>query len=158
MIVTNDESVAKLAKHLTTQAKVSHPWEYVHDHIGYNYRLTNLAAALGVAQVEQLDDMILSKRKLAANYAAFWESNNMPGDFFLEPENASSNYWLNAVLLPDKETRDMFLEYTNDRGIMTRPAWELMNRLKMYRDSQTGDLSNAEFLVERLANIPSSVI
>ncbi len=156
MILTNDEDLAKLAKHLTTQAKVPHKWEYAHDYIGYNYRLTNLAASLGVAQMEQLPDFIKAKRALAESYKTFFEKQDI--EFFVEPENAKSNYWLNAVLLKDRQQRDEFLEYTNNNGIMTRPAWELMNRLPMFRDCQTGDLSNTEWLADRVVNMPSSVI
>ncbi len=156
MILTDDENLAKLAKHLTTQAKVPHKWEYVHDYIGYNYRLTNLAASLGVAQMEQLPDFIKAKRALAESYKTFFEKQGI--EFFVEPKNAKSNYWLNAVLLKDKKQRDEFLKSTNNNGVMTRPVWELMNRLPMFKDSQTGDLSNAEWLADRVVNIPSSVI
>jgi len=157
MIITDDEKIAKLAKHLTTTAKVPHKWEYVHDYIGYNYRLTNLAAALGVAQMEQLPGFIEAKRKLAKKYQQFFE--NIPEiQFISEPENAQSNYWLNAILLKDRQARDEFLEFTNSNGVMTRPVWELMNRLPMFKDCQTGDLSNAEWLADRVVNIPSSVI
>jgi dTDP-4-amino-4,6-dideoxygalactose transaminase len=156
MILTDDKKLAKLAKHLTTQAKVPHKWEYVHDYIGYNYRLTNLAAALGVAQMEQLSGFIESKRKLADQYDSFFEQLDIT--FVKEPENAQSNYWLNAILLKDRKERNEFLEYTNQNGIMTRPVWELMNRLPMFKDCQTGDLTNAEWLADRLVNIPSSVI
>ena len=166
MIVTNDEKLAKLAKHITTTAKVPHPYEYVHDMMGYNYRLTNLAAALGVAQMEQLDFFIEQKRKLAKMYSDFFSTFSSASaltstsalTFFPEPQNARSNYWLNVVLLKDKKQRDEFLEYTNANGIMTRPVWELMNRLPMFNDCQTGDLSNAEWLDDRVVNIPSSVI
>ncbi len=157
MIVTDDEKLAKLAKHITTTAKVPHPYEYVHDMIGYNYRLTNLAAALGVAQMEQLDNFIEQKRVLAGNYNKFFEGfDNI--QFFTEPKNACSNYWLNVVLLKDKRQRGEFLEYTNANGIMTRPVWELMNRLPMFNNCQTDDLSNAEWLADRVVNIPSSVV
>ena len=157
MIVTDDEKLAKLAKHITTTAKVSHPYEYVHDMIGYNYRLTNLAAALGVAQMEQLDKFIEQKRSLAEKYNEFFKDFK-DIMFFTEPEYSRSNYWLNVVLLKDKIQRDKFLEYTNANDIMTRPAWELMNRLTMFNNCQTGDLSNAQWLADRIVNIPSSVV
>ena len=157
MIVTDDEKLAKLAKHITTTAKIPHPYEYVHDMIGYNYRLTNLAAALGVAQMEQLDGFIESKRNLAIQYQRFFEKLE-DVQFFTEPRNAKSNYWLNVVLLKDKKQRDYFLEQTNQNGIMTRPVWELMNRLPMFKDCQTGDLANAEWLADRVVNIPSSTV
>ena len=156
MILTDDENMAKLAKHLTTQAKAPHKWEYVHDHIGYNYRLTNLAAALGVAQMEQLPGFIELKRKLAEKYKSFFEQKEI--EFVSEPENAKSNYWLNAVLLKNRKERDKFLEYTNQNEIMTRPVWELTNRLPMFKNCQTGNLSNVEWLADRLVNVPSSVI
>ena len=157
MIITNDENLAKLAKHLTTQAKVPHKWEYRHDYIGYNYRLTNLAAALGVAQMEQLPGILKSKRELAGKYIDFFEKFD-DISFIKEPVNSKSNYWLNAVLLKDRAERDKFLEYTNANGVMTRPIWELMNRLPMFKDCQTADLSNSEWLADRVVNIPSSVI
>jgi len=157
MIITDNEELAKMAKHLTTQAKVPHKWNYVHDFIGYNYRLTNLAAALGVAQMEQLTEIIKSKRVLANNYIEFFETIK-DIDFVKEPSDSNSNYWLNAVLLKDRTQRDKFLEETNAAGIMTRPIWELMNRLPMFKDCQYGDLSNSEWLVDRVVNIPSSVI
>ena len=156
MILTDDEKLAKKAKHLTTQAKVPHKWNYVHDMIGYNYRLTNLAAALGVAQLEQLPGFIENKRGIAKRYREFFENSGII--FVNEPENAHSNFWLSTILFPDKTTRDNFLEFTNNNGIMTRPAWELMNRLPMFKGCQTGDLTHAEWLADRVVNIPSSVI
>lgn len=156
MILTDNETLAKKAKHLTTQAKVPHKWNYVHDMVGYNYRLTNLAAALGVAQLEQLPGFIENKRKIAAQYEKFFAGSDIT--FVTEPENAISNYWLNTVLLKDRKERDSFLEFTNTNGVMTRPAWELMNRLEMFKHCQTGNIENAEWLADRLVNIPSSVI
>lgn len=156
MIITNNEDLAKKAKHLTTQAKVPHRWEYVHDEIGYNYRLTNLAAALGLAQLEQLPGFLIDKKEIAEKYTAFFEDSGI--NFVQEPPNAKSNYWLNTVLLKDRKERDEFLEYTNANGVMTRPAWELMNKLKMFKTCQTLNIENAEWLVDRLVNIPSSVI
>jgi aminotransferase in exopolysaccharide biosynthesis len=156
MILTDDIHLAKIAKHITTTAKVPHKWEFVHDMRGFNYRLTNIAAALGVAQIEQLLGFIESKRKLAEDYSLFFD--NLGVNFINEPENAKSNYWLNAVLLKDRKERDEFLEFTNDYGVMTRPVWELMNRLPMFKNSPIGDLTNSEWLADRLVNIPSSVI
>ena len=123
----------------------------------YNYRLTNLAAALGVAQMEQLDFFIEQKRSLAEKFSEFFKSFE-DISFFTEPKQARSNYWLNVVLLDDRKQRDEFLKYTNANGIMARPVWELMNRLPMFNDCQTGDVSNAEWLADRVVNIPSSVI
>ncbi len=156
MIITDNEALAKKAKHLTTQAKVPHKWNYVHDMVGYNYRLTNLAAALGVAQLEQLPGFIENKRKIAAQYEKFFAGSDIT--FVTEPENAISNYWLNTVLLKDRKERDSFLDYTNTNGVMTRPAWELMNRLEIFKHCETGNIENAEWLVDRIVNIPSSVI
>ena len=155
MIITDDKSLARKAKHLTTTAKVPHKWNYEHDCIGYNYRLTNLAAALGVAQIEQLPQFLQAKRELAKKYEAFFSNSEM--QFIKEPEDATSNYWLNTIILKNKKERDSFLSFTNERSIMTRPAWKLMSRLNMFKDSQHGDLSNAEWLTDRLINIPSSI-
>lgn len=155
MIITNDERLAKKAKHLTTQAKVPHKWEYKHDFIGYNYRLTNIQAALGVAQMEQLPKILKNKRKTAEAYKHFFK--NKDNQFFSEPVNARSNYWLNVVILKSRKEREQFLEETNSKGIMTRPVWELMNRLEMYKGFQTENIENAEWLAERIVNIPSSV-
>ena len=154
MILTDDEALAKKAKHLTTQAKVQHPWEFVHDHIGYNYRMTNINAALGCAQMETLDQFLQLKRELAARYKAFF--NDTEFTFFSEPEGCNSNYWLNAILTKDRRQRDELLAYTNQNGVMTRPVWELMNRLPMFSDCQTDGLANSLWLADRVVNIPSS--
>jgi perosamine synthetase len=156
MILTGDSEVARHAKHLTTQAKVPHRWEYRHDETGYNYRLTNIQAALGCAQMEMITAFVDSKRKLADSYKRFFASQGV--EFINEPAGATSNYWLNAILLSDKDDRDAFLEYTNDRGIQTRPAWDLMPSLPMYSDCQSAPLPNAKYIADRLVNIPSSVI
>ena len=155
MIVTDDEALAKRAKHITTTAKVPHPYEYMHDEIGYNYRLTNLAAALGVAQMESLQFFIEKQRELASNYQSFFQNSEI--ELISEPKDAKSNYWLNAIVLENKEQRDEFLKYTNDNGIMTRPIWRLMNRLEMFKECQCGDLSNAQWLEDRVVNISSTV-
>jgi perosamine synthetase len=156
-ILTNSESVAKLAKHMTTQAKVAHRWEYNHNMIGYNYRMPNINAALGCAQLEQLPGFIEKKRNLAKRYQEAFQ--DVPGiRFFSEPDFARSNYWLNALIL-DKEfsfERDNLLESTNNAGIMTRPSWTLMHKLKMFQDCPRMDLSVAESLESRIINIPSS--
>lgn len=156
MMLFQDEELGKLAKHITTQAKVPHRWEFVHDHIGYNYRMPNINAALGCAQLEHLDEFVASKREVAQKYAAFFK--NVDGiDFFEEPEGCFSNYWLNMVILKDKIAQLEFLEYTNDHGVMTRPVWELMNRLEMFKDCENDGLKNTIWLAERVVNIPSSV-
>jgi perosamine synthetase len=157
-ILTNDPELAQRTKHLTTTAKVSHPWAFMHDQVGYNYRMPNINAALGCAQLEQLPRFIESKRALAEQYAQAF--SGMRGvTFFTEPEFAKSNYWLNVLLLddPNTEVLEGFLKLTNDQGIMTRPAWTLMSELPMYRDCPSMDLVVANNLVRRLVNIPSSV-
>lgn len=156
MLLFQDEELGKLAKHLTTQAKVPHRWAFVHDHIGYNYRMPNINAALGCAQLENLDRYVENKRETAQIYADFFK--NIPDiTFFTEPENCRSNYWLNVVMLKDKAAQQEFLEYTNDHGVMTRPVWELMNRLEMFKQCETDGLKNTEWLADRIVNIPSSV-
>lgn len=156
MMLFQDEELGRLAKHITTQAKVPHRWEFVHDHIGYNYRMPNINAAMGCAQLEHLDEFVASKREVAGEYAAFFK--NMDGiDFFEEPENCFSNYWLNVVILKDKAAQLDFLEYTNDHGVMTRPVWELMNQLPMFKDCENDGLENTVWFADRVVNIPSSV-
>ncbi len=156
-ILTNDADLAKAAKHLTNTAKVPHQWEYSHDRAGFNYRLPNINAALGCAQMERLPALLEQKRRLAAAYdAAFAGLNGVR--FFREPDFARSNYWLNALLL-DREVadeRDAVLARTNERRLMTRPAWTPMHRLAMYRDCPRMDLGAADDLYSRLINIPSS--
>ena len=156
VIVTDDETIAKRAKHITTTAKIPHPYEYVHDQIAYNYRLPNLNAALLVAQLEQLDGFLKSKRELALKYKEFFSKEDI--NFIEELKDSRTNYWLQAVLLKDKNQRDEFLEFTNKNGVMTRPIWKLMNELKMFKDCQKDDLKNSKYLEERVVNIPSSVI
>jgi aminotransferase in exopolysaccharide biosynthesis len=157
VIVTDDETLAKKAKHLTTTAKIPHSFEYVHDEIGYNYRMPNLNASLLVAQLEQLDKFVENKRNLALKYEAFFDKNNEL-DFVKEPTNSKSNYWLQAVIVKDVENRDAFLKYTNKNGVMTRPIWKLMNELGMFKNCQCGSLENSKYLEQRVVNISSSVI
>lgn len=152
-IVTNDELLAKRAKHLTTQAKVPHKWEFVHDEIGYNYRMPNLNAALACAQLEQLDLFVKNKRELAKSYIEFAREHEF--SFVEEPLNSKANYWLNAFILEDLNERNSFLEYTNSAGVMTRPVWELMNRLPMFKGCETDSLQNSIWLADRVVNIPS---
>ncbi|MEE1506422.1 MAG: LegC family aminotransferase [Candidatus Neomarinimicrobiota bacterium] len=154
-IVTNDETFAKKAKHITTTAKVQHPYEYIHDAIGYNYRLPNLNAALACAQLEQLDFFLENKRELAKIYQDFFGLLDIP--FVCEPDYARSSFWLNAIILLDRKTRDEFLKATNEAKVMTRPVWKLLNQLEMYQDCQTDALINAQWLEDRVVNIPSSV-
>ncbi|MBT5400221.1 LegC family aminotransferase [bacterium] len=155
-IVTNDEDLAKKAKHLTTTAKVPHKWEFSHDMVGYNYRMPNLNAALLVAQLENLDGFIHKKRKLAHMYEEFYRNTDY--SFIKESKDSKSNYWLNSIILNNKQQRDKFLNETNSQGVMTRPIWTLMNKLPMFEQAQCGDLTNSEWLEERVVNIPSSVI
>jgi perosamine synthetase len=156
MIITDDEALAKKIKHITTTAKILHKWEYKHDMIGYNYRLPNLNAALGCAQMESLPGYIENKRKLAKKYEEFFSKTGVK--FITELSDCRSNYWLNAIVLDDLNQRNSFLTITNENGIMTRPIWELMPRLEMFKNCQKENLENAEWLADRVVNIPSSVI
>lgn len=156
MLLFRDEELGRVAKHLTTQAKVPHRWEFVHDHIGYNYRMPNINAALGCAQMENLEQYVESKRRIADRYQAFF-AERPDITFFTEPEHCRSNYWLNVVLLKDRQAQQEFLEYTNDHGVMTRPVWQLMNRLEMFKECETDGLENTVWLEERIVNLPSSV-
>jgi len=155
-ILTNDNVLATKAKHLTTTAKVPHKWEFFHDNVGYNYRMPNLNAALLVAQLENLGSFLLKKRELATIYSDFFD--NTAFHFVKESTASQSNYWLNTVVLNDKEQRDLFLNETNSKGIMTRPMWTMMNKLPMFKNANHGDLTNSEWLEQRVVNIPSSVI
>lgn len=155
MILTNNERLAKLAKHLTTTAKVPHTWEYDHDQIGYNYRLPNLNAALACAQMEQLPRFVENKRELADLYHNFFTDTNITT--IKETAFSKANYWLNAILFPDKRERDAFLRYTNKHQVMTRPVWNLMYNLAMFKNCIKFENENANYLKERVVNIPSSV-
>lgn len=155
-IVTNNEVLAKKAKHLTTTAKVAHKWDFNHDMVGYNYRMPNINAALLVAQLEKLEVFIAQKRNLAKKYETFFKGTDYI--FFKEPQNCKSNYWLNSIIFKDKNQSNKFLEETNSKNVMTRPIWTLMNRLPMFKEAQCGDLNNSEWLWDRVVNIPSSVI
>lgn len=154
-ILTHDDRLADRAKHLTTTAKQPHSWAYIHDEVGYNYRLPNINAALGCAQLEQINAMLEDKRRLAACYAAAFDS--VPGArFFAEPPGARSNFWLNALILDDPDDRDPFLAATNAAGLMTRPTWSLMPDLPMYAECPAMPLPIAKDIAARLVNIPSS--
>lgn len=154
MILTN-EALGQRAKHITTTAKQPHPYEFVHDELGYNYRLPNLNAALGCAQLEQLEAFVAEKRALAQAYANLLAHSSL--QFVVEPEHCRSNYWLNAVICDNQQQRDELLKVTNEAGVMSRPIWQLMNQLTMYRHALKGDISNAEWLVQRVVNLPSSI-
>jgi dTDP-4-amino-4,6-dideoxygalactose transaminase len=155
-ILTRDNTLADRAKHLTTTAKVPHPWEFDHDEIGYNYRLPNLNAALACAQLERLPHILKQKREIARAYQAFFASRNW-GQFMVEPNDTQSNYWLCTIALADRAARDALLEATNTAGVMTRPAWNLMPDLAMYAACISGPLDNARWLQDRIVNLPSSV-
>jgi aminotransferase in exopolysaccharide biosynthesis len=155
MIVTQNEELGKLGKHLTTTAKVPHSYEYVHDHVGYNFRLPNLNAALVCAQLEQLDAFLANKRALAHAYANFFAGQSTR--FRMELEETQANYWLMCVELENLEERNAFLKATNEAKTMTRPIWQLIYRLPMYQHCYRDEQVNAEFLVNRIVNIPSSV-
>lgn len=155
MILTDDEALAIKAKHLTTTAKVPHKWEFIHDEIGYNYRMTNVCAAIGCAQMEQIESFINSKRDLAKIYSEYFKTTAIP--FYMEKNDCYSNYWLNVIFLQDREERDMFLKFSNENGVMTRPAWHLINKLEMYKNCFSDNLDNANWLEDRIVNIPSSV-
>jgi len=156
MLVTNDKELAMQAKHVTTTAKVPHRYEYKHDQTGYNYRLTNIAAGLGVAQMENIDFFVNKQRELAKKYEVFFADQGI--EFIKQPANAMSNYWLNAIVLKDRRMRDEFLNVSNDRGVMTRPVWTLMSELNMFKDAQSANLENSKWLADRVVNIPSSII
>jgi perosamine synthetase len=155
MIITDDKDLSQKAKHLSTTAKENHPWEFIHDEIGFNFRMPNINAALGVAQIEKLPKYIKNKRELAQMYKDFFASENI--EFLNEPKDCLSNYWLNTVILKNKTERNCFLKVTNEKEIMTRCLWKPMHMLPMYQQCQTGKLENTEFLYERVVNIPSSV-
>lgn len=155
MILAN-EILGARAKHLTTTAKVAHPYEYFHDMVGYNYRLPNLNAALGCAQLEKLDAFVANKRELASRYAAHFKGSDV--QFVTEPVGCRSNYWLNAIICDDREQRDALLKATNEAGVMTRPIWALMNRLPSFTHCHYGQLTNAEWLEARVINLPSSAV
>lgn len=153
MLLFTDKELGDRAKHLTTQAKIPHRWEFKHDEIGYNYRMPNINAALGCAQLENLEKILENKRKTAMAYKEFFAGSDIK--FFDEPANCKSNFWLNAVVLPNKEAQIKFLEDTNDNHVQTRPIWELMNRLEMFKDCEHDELTNAIRFADTVVNIPS---
>ena len=156
MVLCRDAGVGLHTKHVTTTAKVPHPYEFYHDEAGFNYRMPNLNAALGCAQMEVLPNFIKLKRKLAVSYAAFFADSDF--QFVQEPEYAKSNYWLNAIICPDVDSRNLMLEKTNASGVMTRPIWKLMHRLPMFKDALRGDLRVSEWVEAHLINLPSSPV
>ena len=154
-LVTNNPEYAARAKHLTTTAKTSHQYEFVHDQIGYNYRMPNLNAALICAQLEGIEHILINKRRLAEEYKNYFESIGVR--FRWERPNSVANFWLMCIETDSKTDRDSFLKQTNKQGIMTRPVWQLMHTLPMYKDCIKDDQINAQYLVERIVNLPSSV-
>jgi len=155
MIITDDSELAKRAKYITTTAKVPHPYEFVHDEIGYNYRMPNLNAALGCAQMERLDEFLTIKAQLADQWDTFFHDRDV--DFVKAIDGNNANHWLNAIIFDCRLDRDKFLKMTNDNNVMTRPIWTLMSKLPMFKDYQTDGLENSLWLEDRVVNIPSSV-
>ena len=154
-MVLTSEALGQRAKYITTTAKRPHPYEYIHDEVGFNYRLPNINAALGCAQLEQLETFVLNKRELAAAYADQLAGTEL--QFVTEPAGCQSNYWLNSVICENRAHRDALLKSTNDRGVMTRPIWALMNHLAPFSSCRTGPLDNALWLEDRVVNLPSSI-
>lgn len=156
MLLFQEELLGEKAKHLTTQAKITHPWEFSHDAIGFNYRMPNINAALGVAQLEELNLLLEKKRKLANTYMEFFNDLEIP--FFTEPKDAVSNYWLNIIFVETRNQRDDFLAISNQQEVMTRPAWTLMNKLTMFENCYQDKLKNSMILEDTIINLPSSPI
>ncbi len=155
MIITDNENIALQARHLTTTAKVKHPWDFYHDQPGFNYRMTNVCAAIGCAQMEKIDLILGKKRAIAEAYKSFFSKLGI--NFFTEKPGCVTNYWLNTILLANREERDLFIEYSNSWKVTTRPAWVLMHKLPMYKDCLHIGLHTAQWLEDRIVNIPSSV-
>ncbi|RKF17806.1 LegC family aminotransferase [Alginatibacterium sediminis] len=156
MVLCKTEKLGARTKHVTTTAKVPHPYEFFHDEPGFNYRMPNLNAALGCAQMEVLEQYLEAKRVLANRYQEFFDKSDY--QFMIEPEYAKSNYWLNAVICPSVEARDELLKQGNDTGVMIRPIWQLMHRLPMFKNAPRGDLTQSEHIEAHLINLPSSPI
>ncbi|MBP9932106.1 MAG: LegC family aminotransferase [Chitinophagaceae bacterium] len=155
-IVTNDEELARRGKHLSTQAKVPHAWEFKHDEVAYNYRMPNLNAAMACAQLEVLSDFVENKRQTAEMYSNLFEHVD-GAKWIREMDGTKSNYWLNAIVFDEPTDRDLFLKESNEVGVMTRPVWELMHHLPMFKHCMHGSLENSEYLMQRVVNLPSSV-
>ena len=155
MILTNDDAIAEKARHISTTAKRKHQWEFFHDELGWNYRLPNINAAIGFAQMERIDSIIENKRQTAQFYSEWGCKNGV--QFIHEMPGTHSNYWLNAMVVKDRDEREEFLAYSNANGVQTRPIWVLMNKLPMYKESFAGPLENSLWLEDRIVNVPSSV-
>ncbi|MGH1429898.1 MAG: LegC family aminotransferase [Neptuniibacter sp.] len=156
MMLCRSEADGVRAKHVSTTSKVPHQYEFFHDEAGFNYRLPNLNAALGCAQMERIPEFLSSKRQLAERYQEFFRGSEF--EFVMEPDYAESNYWLNAVLCPNEAQKELLLKKTNEAGVMTRPVWCLMNRLPMYSDALCGDLTVSEKVSSLLINLPSTPV
>ena len=155
MILTNSKRKADLARHLTTQAKVKSQWDFIHDQIGYNYRMPNINAALGLAQIEKIEFILKSKRQIAQHYYSWGKKNGL--NFFQETKNTKSNYWLNTIILKNKNEKQKLLSELNNKEIMSRPAWKPMHKLNINKDVYKTNLTNTDFLYDRIVNVPSSV-
>ncbi|MEZ8943700.1 LegC family aminotransferase [Vibrio sp. 10N.247.311.12] len=156
MVLCKTEELGARTKHVTTTAKVPHPYEFFHDEPGFNYRMPNLNAALGCAQMEVIEQYLKQKRQLAKCYENLFSGTDF--QFVTEPDYAESNYWLNAIICPDKKSREEILAGTNSAGVMTRPIWQLMHRLPMFEDAMRGDLTYSEFIEAHLINLPSTPV
>lgn len=156
MLLCKTQELGARTKHVTTTAKVPHPYEFFHDEPGFNYRMPNMNAALGCAQMEVIEQYLKQKRELAKCYNEFFEGTDFK--FVTEPDYAQSNYWLNAIICPDKESREEVLTGTNSSGVMTRPIWQLMHRLPMFENAIRGDLTYSEFIEAHLINLPSTPV
>ncbi|HDL6874749.1 LegC family aminotransferase [Yersinia enterocolitica] len=156
IVLCKSEEEGIHTKHITTTAKVPHPYEFYHDEAGFNYRMPNINAALGYAQMESLPLLISKKRALASQYKDFFKDSEY--QFVTEPSYAKSNYWLNAIICPNVKNRDAFLIESNDKKVMTRPIWKLMHRLPMFSDAPRGDLSVSEWIEAHLVNLPSTPV
>jgi perosamine synthetase len=154
-IITDDEHLANRAKHLSTQAKKAHQWEYYHDQIGYNYRMPNVNAAIGLAQLEKIELILKAKRALAGKYELFFKSLGIT--YLNDPENCVSNKWLNTILLQNREERDRFLEYANNNGIGARPLWSLLHKLPMFVEATRTDLKTSEWLEDHAICLPGGL-
>jgi aminotransferase in exopolysaccharide biosynthesis len=155
MVITDDEAIANRVRYISTTAKRPHRWEFYHDEVGYNLRMPSVNAAIGLAQLEYFGMILANKRETARLYQQFFDSINIK--YIKEPEYARSNYWLNAIVFDNKKQRGEFLEYSNDNGVQTRPAWTLLHTLPPYQHCQHTDTPNAEYFADCLVNIPSSV-
>lgn len=155
MLITNDDHVAERARHVSTTAKRKHPWEFFHDELGWNLRMPNVNAALGCAQMDRIQSILANKRETAESYHQWGQEHGI--SFVREAEGTRANYWLNAMVVADREEREEFLAFSNSNGVQTRPIWVLMNKLPMYKDCFHGSLQESEWLGDRIINIPSSV-